>query len=87
MIKRKTPSWLRGVNTIWEGSYFLGTKPKLDKDDLIRTARKRTGLCDLGSDFNDEPLERLLWSINEEARLNPLGCPFTAYSTSSELCR
>lgn len=73
MITRKTPSWLRGVNTIWEGSYFLGTKPQLDKDDLIRTARKRTGLFDLGSDFNDEPLERLLRSINEEARLNPVG--------------
>lgn len=45
----------------------------LDKDSLIRKARKATGLNDLGSDFNDEPLERLLTSINEEARLHPVG--------------
>jgi len=45
----------------------------LDKDELIRSARKRTGLDDFGSDFDPEPLERLLLSINEEAALHPVG--------------
>ncbi len=52
---------------------FPSTSAGLDKDSLIRKARKATGLYDLGSDFNDEPLERLLSSINEEARLHPVG--------------
>ena len=32
-----------------------------------------TGLHDLGKDFHDEPLERLLRSVNEEAHLHPAG--------------
>ena len=32
-----------------------------------------TGLHDLGKDFQDEPLERLLRSVNEEACLHPAG--------------
>jgi len=45
----------------------------LEKDDLISRARKRTGLHDLGSEFNDTPLDKLLWSINQEASLHPAG--------------
>jgi len=51
----------------------LGTKSKLDKDDLIKTARKSTGLHELGSHFWDEPLQRMLDSINHEAQLHPIG--------------
>ena len=45
----------------------------LEKDELIKAARKNTGLHDLGRDFWDEPLERLIDSINNEAQLHPVG--------------
>jgi hypothetical protein len=51
----------------------MGTEIRLDKDDLIRLARKRTGLQLLGPGFDDEPLVRLLDSINTEAGLHPAG--------------
>ncbi|MEI6900899.1 MAG: sulfotransferase [Bacteroidota bacterium] len=70
---RKPPAWFRALNNIWKGTYPIGTRIRLDKDDLIKSARKMTGLHDLGKDFHDEPLERLLKSINEEANLHPIG--------------
>ena len=69
----KMPAWFRGLNRIWEASYPLGTRIKLNKDSLIRSARKSTGLHDMGKDFWDEPLERMIWSINNEANLHPIG--------------
>mgnify|MGYP001821764644 CR=1 FL=1 len=69
----KLPWWFRALNKTWKASYFLGTEIKLDKDSLIRSAKKATGLSDLGKDFWDEPLDRMLKSINEEARLHPVG--------------
>ena len=70
---RKSPAWFRALNFCWKESYFLGTKIRLDKDELIRSARKITGLQDLGRDFNDEPLDRLLQAANDEANLHPIG--------------
>jgi hypothetical protein len=70
---KKSPRWYTLVNSSWKATYFLGTKIKLDKDELIRSAKKVTGLNDLGKDFSDEPLERLLRSVNEEADLHPVG--------------
>jgi hypothetical protein len=70
---KKSPFWFRGINQIWKGTYSLGTKIKLEKDDLIRSAKKITGLTDLGKDFHDEPLDRLLRAVNEEANLHPVG--------------
>jgi hypothetical protein len=69
----KRPAWLRTINAAWEKTYGMGTKPVLDKDELIRAARKATGLHDLGKDFADEPLDRLLYALNTEARLSPMG--------------
>ena len=69
----KQPAWFKGLNLFWRWSYPLGTRVRLDKDDLIRAAKKSTGLDDLGKDFYDEPLDRLLWSVNHEARLHPVG--------------
>jgi hypothetical protein len=51
----------------------LGTEVVLSRDKLIKAARKSTGLHDLGRDFREEPLDRMLESINGEARLNPIG--------------
>lgn len=54
-------------------AYPLSAKIKLEKDSLIKSAKKSTGLSDLGSMFWDEPLDRMLKSLNEEARLSPIG--------------
>ncbi|MBN1199365.1 MAG: sulfotransferase [Bacteroidales bacterium] len=67
------PLWYRTLNNIWSIAYPLGTKIRLDKDYLIRRARKTTGLKDLGSDFWEEPLDRMLVSMNDEAKLSPAG--------------
>lgn len=70
---QKQPFWFKALNGVWQGTYSLGTKSKLDKDSLIKAARKTTGLNDLGDLFWDEPLEKMLRSINEEANLHPIG--------------
>lgn len=70
---RKSPFCFKAINTLWRGSYPFGTNIKLEKDHLIKAARKNTGLDDLGKDFNDEPLERLLFSLNTESELHPIG--------------
>jgi len=70
---RKQPLWFNGLNAAWKASYPLGTKIRLDKDDLIQAAKKATGLTDLGAYFWDEPLVRMLESLNEEAQLHPVG--------------
>jgi len=70
---KSQPLWYRILNKSWVLTYTLGTKIRLEKGDLIRRARKITGLNDLGDDFWDEPLDRMLTSMNEEACLNPAG--------------
>ena len=67
------PAWVSAINTAWRGTYFLGTKIRLDKDDLIRRARRQTGLQDFGPDFWEEPLDRLLYAVEHEADLHPFG--------------
>ena len=69
----KMPSWFNALNKVWKLTYPLGSKIKLKKDDLIRSARQKTGLNNLGKDFWDEPLDRLIQSVNEEANLHPIG--------------
>jgi hypothetical protein len=69
----RQPLWFNALNRAWQGTYLVGTKVKLDKDNLIKAARKATGLQDLGMYFWDEPLDRLLKSLNEEAQLHPVG--------------
>jgi hypothetical protein len=70
---RKKPLWFRGINSAWKSSYFLGTEIRLNKDHLIKLARKRTGLRSFGNEFREEPLDRLIDSINQEADLHPVG--------------
>jgi hypothetical protein len=69
----KKPLWFNVINGVWRNSYFMGTKVNLDKDHLIRLARKQTGLQSFGNDFWEEPLERLLDAIEHEAQLHPVG--------------
>ena len=51
----------------------LGLDGRLNVDRMIAAARRRTGLSDFGDDWFLEPLGVLVESINEEARLTPLG--------------
>ncbi len=69
----KRPWLFSAVNAAWKATYPLGTRIKLDKDDLIKSARRQSGLFDLGKDFREEPLEKLLSSAEEEAHLHPVG--------------
>jgi hypothetical protein len=65
--------WFNLINKAWASTYFMGTKVNLDKDHLIRLARKQTGLQSFGQDFWEEPLERLLYAVEHEAQLHPVG--------------
>jgi hypothetical protein len=47
--------------------------PSLDIDSLLKAARRRAGASDLGAWPIEEPLERLLRSYRDEARLTTLG--------------
>lgn len=67
------PIWFKVINSGWENTYSIGTEVKLNKDRLIKAARKNTGLNNLGKHFWDEPLDRLLHSLNTEAELHPIG--------------
>ena len=67
------PLWFNLINKAWKQTYFLGTKINLDKDYLIKLARKQTGLQSFGQDFWEEPFDRLLYSIEHEAQLHPVG--------------
>jgi hypothetical protein len=67
------------VNQLGQGLGALGLQPPgswagpLTVSDLIAAARRRTGLSDFGDEAFREPLERLLWSIEAEARLHTVG--------------
>jgi len=67
------PVWFKAINSVWQNTYLVGTEIKLDKDRLIKAARRSTGLHNLGKSFWDEPLDRLLYSVNNESRLHPVG--------------
>ncbi|MEM8893853.1 MAG: sulfotransferase [Bacteroidota bacterium] len=45
----------------------------INSDRLIKAARRKTKLNNLGSDFDAEPLDVLCQSINKEAGLHPFG--------------
>ncbi len=70
---KNKPVWFRLINFAWKNSYFLGTKIKLSKDHLIKRARNQTGLHSFGDQFWEEPLDRLIDSINQEADLHAVG--------------
>jgi hypothetical protein len=69
----KRPGWFNALNDVWRRSYIRGSGPFLNKDELILTAKRTTGLTDLGKDFWDEPLDRLILSLNHESMLHPIG--------------
>lgn len=68
-----TPRWFNVLNRVWEKTYPIGSRPSLKKDELMQTAMRLTGLNDFGKDFWDEPLDRLIASMKDEARLHAIG--------------
>ncbi|MBK7951640.1 MAG: sulfotransferase [Deltaproteobacteria bacterium] len=46
---------------------------RLDEASLLAEARAKTGLRDFGDESFLEPMRRLLWSLEHEARLTPAG--------------
>lgn len=60
------------------GAWRVATKlglpaPRFDEDELIASARRRTGLADFGAEDFRTPLRRLLAAFDEEADLHLLG--------------
>lgn len=70
LVPEKTPLPILAYNQLFR-TIKIGTK--LDCNQLIKKARRNTKLRDLGYDFNNESLRRLIRSINEEAGLHPFG--------------
>jgi hypothetical protein len=69
---------VRALNAGWGALQRLGVaRPSLSRDALLRSARKQSGLSDLGSDFGEpvtqDSLRRLLEALDGEARLHPFG--------------
>ncbi len=64
----------RAANTLLRAAQKVGlARFPLDVQQLLDDARKATGLDDFGDERFLEPLQVLVRSTNEEARLNPLG--------------
>jgi len=71
MLKpEKRPKPIHLYNSIAKVAGF-GTK--LDFDIIIRKARKNTGLHELGNDFNETSLRKIIAFANAEAHLHPFG--------------
>lgn len=83
---QKKPFWFNAINRVWMSSYGLGTEVKISKDLILKSARKQCGLSDLGSDFWDEPLDRLIRSINSEASLHAIGRFITRKRLENLIC-
>jgi hypothetical protein len=69
------------VRAINAGGRLLGgwAAAPFRADDLIRAARRKTGLDDFGAPSFGEALRRLVESMESEARLNPMGRMVTRY--------
>lgn len=70
---KSQPYWFKTVNGIWKNAAVLGLEAHLDLDKLMETAKRKSKLNDFGKDFWAEPLEVMLNSIRNEAKLHPIG--------------
>jgi len=66
------PEWLRRFNDEARGMDPRSLVP-LDPDELVATARRRTGFDDFGADDWREPFGVLVRALEEEAELHPFG--------------
>ncbi|MFK7732978.1 MAG: sulfotransferase [Pseudomonadales bacterium] len=68
------PLAIRTMNRVGQLLDGVGISPvKLNGDDLLKKARKETGLNDFGDDSFLEPMALLLNSLRKEAQLNMMG--------------
>jgi hypothetical protein len=67
------PALVRTFNALGNGLRIVGRKYPLDQKDIIRRARRRTGLHDCGDDYYLEALGRLTDAYECEAELTPFG--------------
>ncbi len=68
----RPPGPVRLLNSLGRRADHLGPLGRLDADEMLRDARRRTGLSDLGPD-TDEAYPRLIDALNTEGRLTTLG--------------
>ena len=72
--RRPYRPWLVSLlNRVGRLARRFGRNDDLDVDGMIAAVQRRTGLTDFGDEWFLAPLEVLVRSINEEARLTPLG--------------
>lgn len=69
---------VRALNVALGGLQRMGVgRSELTRESLVRSARRQSGLSDLGDDFDDpvtrDALRRLLESLEDEASLHPFG--------------
>ena len=69
---------IRALNAGWGALQRIGlARPALTRDSLVRSARRQSGLTDLGDDFDDpvtrDALGRMLEALEGEAALHPFG--------------
>jgi len=67
----RLPRWMRAWNAL--PAPLARRLAPLSEDSLVRAARRRTGLSDLGDPGFREPFRVLLESLEGEARLTPFG--------------
>jgi hypothetical protein len=62
------PAWVQSLHEVLEPCWI-----RLDPDEILDEAVRRTGLSDFGGDAFLEPYRILVRSLDREARLHPLG--------------
>jgi len=70
------PEWVSGMNVegaYWRRAGMLSEMVPLDEYSLLESARRMTGLTDMGEDDWWEPFGVLLKSLEEEAQLHMVG--------------
>lgn len=74
---------VRAYNSVGTALRGLGWKPRLCAADILRLARQRTHLSDLGDPYFPELLHRLTEAYEDEADLTPFGRLFIRLSLLS----
>ncbi len=67
------PFPIRVFNFLGRSGRTLGPPGRLEAEDLVKQARRRTGLADFGDAEHFDAMEVLVKSINDEARLTATG--------------
>ena len=73
LIVKQRPAPIRFYNFIGPTLKKLGLGVKLEENSLLKAAKRQTGLNDFGEGDFITPLQKLLKSIREEARLHAFG--------------